>query len=128
MIILLDTSSPICRLTLIEGSVRRDFEWEANRELAKELLGYIESRLSEMEKEFADITGIGVLRGPGSFTGLRIGVTVCNTLADALDVPIVGEMDDDWQERSLMRLHAGENDHTTLPLYSSEAHITSPRK
>lgn len=128
MIILLDTSTPICHLTLIDGQQRYDSEWQAERQLAKGLLGYIEARLAEQEGSFADITGIGAFKGPGSFTGLRIGLTVLNTLADALGVPIVGGTGEDWQEKVLARLSSGTNERIILPHYGGEAHITLPRK
>jgi tRNA threonylcarbamoyladenosine biosynthesis protein TsaB len=128
MILLLDTSTAFCKLTLVDGERRYDSSWEAHRELAKGLLGYLEQELQSQEKGFADIAALGGFKGPGSFTGLRIGLTVLNSLADALSVPLVGETGDDWQEKALMRLKRGDNDRIALPLYGSEAHITSPRK
>lgn len=128
MILLLDTATPVCRLVLVEGEWRHEAEWEAHRELAKGLLGFIESALQRQGKDFSDVTGLGVFRGPGSFTGLRIGITVFNTLADALTVPIVGEEGDAWEQKTLARLQRGENDQIVLPSYGSEATITSPRK
>lgn len=128
MILLLDTSTMTCRLTLIDGDARYDDAWEANRELAKGLLRYLHDQLATQSKDWKDIVGIGVLRGPGSFTGLRIGMTVLNTLADSLMVPIVGVTGDDWQEKALRRLDAGENDQIVLPEYGGDAHITNPRK
>ena len=128
MILLLDTSTPVCALTLIDGDWRYDTSWEANRELARGLLEYLEQELKAQGKTFSDLTGLGVFRGPGSFTGLRIGLTVLNTLADALMVPIVGETGDDWQQKALTRLDRGQNERIVLPLYGGEAHITQPRK
>lgn len=128
MIVLLDTSTPICRLTLIDGDQRYDDEWQADRTLAKNLLLYLQQQLAAHDATFATITGIGVFQGPGSFTGLRIGLTVLNTIADAQQIPIVGTVGDDWQEVALTRLRASENDQIVLPFYGSEAHITAPRK
>ena len=128
MIILLDTATPICRLTLVDGENHIHDEWQADRTLAKHLLGYLRDQLAAQGKSFQDVTGIGVFQGPGSFTGLRIGLTVLNTLADARAIPIVGAQGDDWQTLALARLAAGENDEMVLPFYGSEAHITTPRK
>ena len=128
MIILLDTSTSLCRLTLVDGDSRFTDEWQADRTLAKQLLRYLRDQLAARGKTFQDVTGICVFQGPGSFTGLRIGLTVLNTLADAQSVPIVGAQGDDWQEVALARLAAGENDEMVLPFYGSEAHITTPRK
>lgn len=128
MIVLLDTSTPICRLTLVNGDVRTHDEWQADRTLAKNLLKYLEEKLAEQGSAFKDISGIGVMKGPGSFTGLRIGITVLNTIADANTAPIVGETGEDWQEKALARLSNGENDKVVLPEYGREANITTPRK
>ena len=128
MILLLDTSTPICKLTLVEGDWRLHDEWRADRELAKHLLAYIHDQLEESDKDWNDISGIGVFRGPGSFTGLRIGLTVLNTLADAENLPIVGAEGDDWETKALQRLKAGENDKIVLPFYGAEANITKQRR
>lgn len=128
MIVLLDTSTPVCKLTLIKDEERNDVSWQADRELAKNLLSFLEAELSKRSASLRDITAIGVFQGPGSFTGLRIGLAVMNTLADALGIPIVGEVGDDWQDKALQRLNAGENQQIILPLYGSDAIITKPRK
>ena len=128
MILLLDTSTPVCRLTLIDGQGRHEYEWQADRTLAKNLLGYLRDRLAQHDKVLVDITAIGAFRGPGSFTGLRIGLTILNTLADAQNIPIIGAEGEDWKDTVLSRLDAGENDQIVLPFYGSEAHITKPRK
>lgn len=128
MILLLDTSSPVCKLTLIDKEWRYTDQWQADRQLAHGLLGYLHTQLQKNGKNISDITGIGAFRGPGSFTGLRIGLTVLNTLADALTIPIVGATGDTWQNHALERLYEQENDHIVLPLYGSDAHITKPRK
>lgn len=128
MILLLDTSTPICKLSLSEGAWRFDNEWQADRELAKHLLRYLHDNLEKNGKTWGDISGIGAFMGPGSFTGLRIGLTVLNTIADAQKAPIVGAKGNDWQTEVLRRLKNGENDQIVLPFYGSEAHITKPRK
>jgi len=128
MIILLDTSTPVCHLTLFEGGIRTEYNWESGRELAKGLLGYIESALAETGKTWTDISGIGVLKGPGSFTGLRIGLTVLNTLANSLPAPIVGVTGEDWQQLAIDQLLAGNDEKIVMPEYGGDATITTPRK
>ena len=128
MILLLDTSTPMCKLTFVDDQWRLDDQWEANRELAKGLLGYIQAQLENNQRTWADISGIVAFQGPGSFTGLRIGLTVLNTLADAQHIPIVGATGENWQTEGLQRLKQGENNQIVLPEYGAEARITQPRK
>lgn len=128
MILLIDTSTPTCRLSLIEGDWRFDTMWEAGRELSKGLLGFLDQEISFQEKSWSDVTGLVAYKGPGSFTGLRIGITVFNTLAYSNQWPIVGVTGEDWRAQGLQRLEAGENDEIVLPEYGAEANITKPRK
>ena len=128
MIICLDTSTPVCHLSFFEGEWKYETSWEAGRGLAKGLLEFLEKELQLQGKTWKDVTGLVVYQGPGSFTGLRIGITVFNTLAYANDVPIVGTTGDDWRQQGAGRLQNGENDKIVLPEYGGEANITQPRK
>jgi len=128
MILLLDTSTPVCKLTLIDGDWRLHDEWEAGRTLAKGLLSYLSEHFEAHGKSWQDVSGIVAFKGPGSFTGLRIGLTVLNTIADSEQVPIVGTTGEDWQAAGLQRLESGDNDELVMPEYGAEAHITTPRK
>ena len=128
MILLLDTSTPLCKLTLVDGDWHYEDEWQADRTLAKNLLSYLTEQLEKNGKTFSDVTALGAFRGPGSFTGLRIGLTVLNTIADSENLPIVGEDGDDWKEKAITKIASGQNDRIVLPYYGSEAHITKPRK
>ncbi len=124
MIVLLDTSTADCRLSVLDGGSWQNYEWQAGRTLARGLIGFIEDKVGDLKS----IQAIGVMKGPGSFTGLRIGITVANTLADSLNIPIVGEVGENWQDLALARLESGDNDKVVLPNYGSPAHITHPRK
>lgn len=128
MVILWNSASATVQCSVVDGSHRYDYEWKAERTLARDMLAYIRDVLAEHDHQFSDITGIGVFRGPGSFTGLRIGLTVLNTITHEQQCAIVGETGDAWQETALNRLKKGENDHIVLPEYGAEAHITLPRK
>jgi tRNA threonylcarbamoyladenosine biosynthesis protein TsaB len=129
VILLLDTSTSLCHLTIYEGgNLLLDDTWQADRELAEKLLGYIEEKVNHIGRTFDDISGIGCMKGPGSFTGLRIGASVCNALAVDRAIPIVGTAGDEWQANALLRLDNKENDQLILPEYGRPARITSPRK
>ena len=105
------------------------YTWLAHRQLSSTLLGVIRDELAKHDATFDDIASVLIFRGPGSFTGLRIGITVANTLAYSLAVPIVGIADEqDWLERGLRKLQGGGNDKLVLPEYGAEAHITQQKK
>jgi len=128
MILLIDTSTSICRFTFIEGDDRQNIEWQADRTLANKLLGYLDQLLKSQGKTWSDISALGVYRGPGSFTGLRIGLTVMNTIAETQNIIIVGASGDDWQDKALIKISHGKNEKIVLPFYGSGANITIPRK
>ncbi len=128
MIVFIDTSTQMCRIGIYNAHETIWREWQADRELAKGLLGFIETVLVENGGTLATITGIGVYKGPGSFTGLRIGITVANTLADSLLVPIVGATGQNWSQDALDALKSRASDTIVLPEYGAQAHITKPRK
>ncbi len=128
MILLLDTSTSACKIVLIDGDSRSEHEWEAGRQLSRGLLKWLEDKLEDERKTWQDLKGLGVFCGPGSFTGLRIGLTVMNTLSDSLNIPIVGVRGDNWKDEALDYLGKGQNDRIALPFYGSDAHITTPRK
>ena len=128
MILLLDTSTPVCQLSFADGDWNYETSWESGRGLAKGLLEFLETELKGQGKVWSDVTGLVVFKGPGSFTGLRIGITVFNTLAYANNWPIVGTTGDDWQQAGIERILGGENDEIVLPEYGGEANITTPKK
>jgi len=129
MILLLDSSTPVCKILWSDGGGKlTETEWRADRELADNLIGYLRQQLSERGISWDGISGIGIYRGPGSFTGLRIGHTVMNTIADDKGIPIVGTTGERWVSDAIERLSSGDNDNLVMPFYGREANITKPRK
>lgn len=103
-------------------------KWQAHRELSQTIHKKIEEQMRSHNFDWKDIGGIVCYKGPGSFTGLRIGLTVGNALAYSLDIPVVSNTGDDWQQTGIGRLQKGENEHSAMPEYGADAHITKPRK
>lgn len=102
--------------------------WTAHRQLAETLHAKILDILQSQNLSLTSLTAVACYAGPGSFTGLRIGLTVANALAYALEVPIVATSGDDWMQIAVKRLSDGENDSPAIPEYGSDAHITLPKK
>lgn len=128
MILGLNTSTPTCAMFLM-NETWRDYGWEAGRNLADELLGQIERAItSEGGKGLENLSGIIVYEGPGSYTGLRIGLTVANTLAQSLQLPIVGVTGEAWLEDGYQQLQQAHNDVIVMPIYGGQPNITTPRK
>ena len=87
----IDTSEDICALAL--GRDRQlicEYHFHTKMSLLRRLVPSIERLLQDVGCSQKEIDGIIICIGPGSFTGLRIGVTTAKSLAYALDVPIVG--------------------------------------
>lgn len=126
----IDTSDKVCKVKLFKGNENQIVkkEWLADRELSKGLLRFLEDFLKENHLSFWDIKGLVIFKGPGSYTGLRIGITVFNTYSDTTKIPIVGETDEDWFLKGVKRLERGENDKVVMPKYLAPAHITKQRK
>lgn len=98
--------------------------WHSGRQLAGTLLKRIDSMLANLGLGATDLGAVIIYRGPGSFTGLRIGVSVANTLAYSLDIPIVGASGEQWVQEGVKQLQAGASERLILPEYGGEAHIT----
>jgi tRNA threonylcarbamoyladenosine biosynthesis protein TsaB len=64
--------------------------WSAMPRQAHELLSRLEAALRAAGGELADVSAIGIGTGPGSFTGLRVGMSLGKGLCLALGVPLVG--------------------------------------
>lgn len=126
----LKTDNPVAELYLYDmsGSVSAEERWQADRELAHGLLKKIDEFLHNQNVSVHDMKGLFVFEGPGSFTGLRIGMTVMDTLAYALNIPIVAARENDWQEVAIKKLQNGDDEKIILPFYGADARITQPKK
>ena len=106
----LDTSTPETILKLNDQEYRYTFD----RALAEKLLDFIHKKLAANNATWQDLTEITFMSGPGSFTGLRIGASIVNTLAHELNIPLY--------------THKGKKVKIIVPDYGRGANISSPRK
>lgn len=129
LVLTIRTDNPEAEVGLFDGETKLAYEtWQAHRELSDTLHKKIKALLDAQNKEFKDIEGLVCFQGPGSFTGLRIGITVADTFAYGLNIPIVAAQGDDWAGAGIKRLLDGQNDRIALPHYGAPVHITQQRK
>lgn len=86
----IETSTEVCSVALTENGVTR-FIKESNEGMnhAEMLTVYIRDLFAENQLSLTSIDAVAVSKGPGSYTGLRIGVSVAKGLCYALDVPLI---------------------------------------
>ena len=106
----LDTSTENTILKL-DG---KEYSAPLKNQLAEQIFTFIHDKLVENQADWTDLTEITFFAGPGSFTGLRIGAAVVNTLADQLQIPLKNQ--------------DGEVVPIILPNYGRPANITPSKK
>lgn len=93
IILAVDTAGPACAACLYDGEKIKpigSISKEIGRGHAEHLPSVITEVLDKAELSFEQITHIAVTNGPGSFAGIRVGISYCRTLALALDIPATG--------------------------------------
>lgn len=87
----IETSGPICSIALSENEKLLGYkETTEPQEHAGKVTLLIASALSEAGLKVEELDAIAVSKGPGSYTGLRIGVSAAKGLCYALDKPLIG--------------------------------------
>lgn len=91
VILNIDTSTEVCSTALTaEGMVLCHYEDFNGRNHAALLSGFIKRCLDHLRDHEMDLEAVAVSMGPGSYTGLRIGLSEAKGLAYALDIPLIG--------------------------------------
>jgi len=128
IILTLRTDKPDSELGLFDGETQLQYIiWQAHRQLAETIHLKIRNILQAQNLKLSDLGAIVAYEGSGSFTGLRIGLSVANALAYALRIPIVAGSGEDWIQAGIKAVLAGGNDTVVLPHYGAPVHITQPK-
>ncbi len=105
----IDTSTDMASLALVEGSrVLAELTWHCGQNHTTELLPQLTHLLNQVKVDIRSIRGVIVAKGPGSFNGLRVGISTAKGLAIGLGIPIVGV--------STLEVEAYQHAETSLPI------------
>jgi len=87
----IDTSSNIVGIALShKGEVLASLTWQTIQNHTIELLPNLVCLLQQVKVKLDSIEAIIVAKGPGSFNGLRVGISTAKGLASALNIPLLG--------------------------------------
>lgn len=87
----IETATTNCSVSLAESGKLLGLKEHASPQYshAEELHLFIQQMMKESGKSLADLSAVAVSKGPGSYTGLRIGVSAAKGLCYALDIPLI---------------------------------------
>jgi len=90
MILYIDTCYKILNIALYENQkVLLSFNQKLENNMTDLTLIYINKLFEQTKKDISSLSKVIVSNGPGSFTGIRIGLTIAKTIAYALNIPII---------------------------------------
>ena len=90
LILQIETSTSSCSIALSENGTTLFVKEQNERNIhASHITLFIEEVLRLAGKKPADLSAVAVSKGPGSYTGLRIGVSTAKGLCYALDIPLI---------------------------------------
>ncbi len=91
LILALDTATLVSSVALaVPGRLLAELTMQTKKTHSERLMPHIEQLLSLADADKADVGAVAVSIGPGSFTGLRIGLATAKALAYALKIPLIG--------------------------------------
>lgn len=90
-ILSIDTSSKICSVAVLEDNkVLKLMHNKDEREHSETLMPMINELLNSLNITLDNIDLVACSKGPGSFTGIRIGIATVKAFADAKNIPVIG--------------------------------------
>lgn len=116
------------------GLIKSDFLFdrivkECQWQESEKLLPMVKTLLKKNETSLEKLKGIIVVKGPGGFTSLRIGVITANTLGYSLKIPVVGvRLGKKMIEQGIRQVKRIKTFRIVEPYYGRPPNITKPKK
>lgn len=89
-ILQIDTATELCSVSLsLNGSTIHTIDASEPNLHASKITVFIDELLNQAQISYQDLSAVAVSKGPGSYTGLRIGVSTAKGLCYALDIPLL---------------------------------------
>lgn len=129
LILTIRTDKPESEIGLFDDDKQLAYEtWQAHRQLAETIHEKLRQILETQKIDLHTLGAVIAYKGPGSFTGLRIGLSVANAIAASYNIPIVGTSGEQWIHDGAVMIRDGRGEATALPEYGAPVHITAPKK
>lgn len=114
----IETATEVCSVALSRGDTLLGVcEGRDGNSHSKNLLPYIDKVLKEAELAPHDLDAVAVSIGPGSYTGLRIGVSTAKSFAYTLEIPVLTVSTlESLAQGALQHLPAGTDDFQIVPM------------
>jgi len=91
ILLALDTATPSCSVALLKDQrVMGELRRQGGETHSRHLMTMVDDLLGKCQVAISNIDALAVTRGPGSFTGIRIGMATAKGLSAALGIPLVG--------------------------------------
>ena len=92
MILALDTSTEMTSVAVYspQEGVLAEETWRSHRQQTVQLMPTVQRLMATLDMPSKAITGVAVATGPGSFSGVRVGISAAKSIAYALEVPLWG--------------------------------------
>ncbi|OGR82252.1 MAG: tRNA (adenosine(37)-N6)-threonylcarbamoyltransferase complex dimerization subunit type 1 TsaB [Elusimicrobia bacterium RIFCSPLOWO2_01_FULL_54_10] len=120
----IETSGPVLGLAVFKnGSLAGEMSVAAGRRHSEILAASCQKLLKRTKLQKSHLTHLAVDTGPGSFTGLRVGIAFARTLAQFLKIPLVGIS----LFEILARQEGAERAWITLPSIGEDVYVAKPQ-
>jgi len=128
-ILAIDTTEENTGIGISGGNLTKIKTWVSRRNQSQELLPNIDKLLKSQRVKPEGLKWIAVNLGPGSFTGLRVGVSIANAFGYGLGIPVIGKayISGETTERiqQLLKLLSKiKKFRQVLPVYGGQPNIT----